>query len=147
MNTPKDGFYIATVLHDTGGVYREYVRVECGKVYTKCGYELLSTACGDFSQISVATYALIWPGFAALEIESLRTANARLQDESADYLTQCATLKAVNCNLEEAVKGLFNVIDCPCPHGDSVYYCRSCVDALEFARKAKATPHARPHRI
>lgn len=43
------------------------------------------------------------------ENERLRQALKKLEDESADYLTQCATLKAENCNLAEKVTSLQGV--------------------------------------
>jgi hypothetical protein len=76
---PKDGYYMATVTLDTGGSIREYVQVKDGKVFSKSAIEFLPEACSDFFEIGTLHYTCVFPGQAALELDSLRSEVARLR--------------------------------------------------------------------
>ena len=99
---PKDGYYLATVILDTGGSIREYVQVQDGKVFSKSASELLPEACSDFFEIGILHFVCVFPGQAAIELEDLRAKVKRLEEESADYMKLFCDWKAYATNLESA---------------------------------------------
>lgn len=99
---PKDGYYMATVALDTGGSIRGYVQVQAGKVFTKSAIELLPEACSDFAEIGPIHFVRVFPGQAAIELESIRAKVKRLEEESADYMKLFCDWKAYATNLESA---------------------------------------------
>lgn len=84
IQLPKDGYYMATVIRDTGGSIREYVQVQGGKVFTKHASELLPEACSDFAELGPIHFVCVFPGQAAIELESLRSEVTRLRQWIAD---------------------------------------------------------------
>ena len=78
MNIPKDGYYMAKVQLDTGGLCPHYVRVKGGKLYSQWGDELLPEACSEFRDVNTTLMVRVWPEDAAMELEALRTANREL---------------------------------------------------------------------
>lgn len=99
---PKDGYYMATVVLDTGGSIREYVQVQGGKVFTKSASELLPEACSDFAELGPIHFVCVFPGQAAIELEDLRAKLKQLEEESADYMKLFCDWKAYATNLESA---------------------------------------------
>ena len=78
MSTPKDGYYLARVQHDTGGTLPTYVHVHDGVIRANDGNELRADACSDFRDVHTTLMVRVWPDDAAMELEALRTANAGL---------------------------------------------------------------------
>lgn len=99
---PKDGYYMATVILDTGGSIREYVQVQGGKVFSKSASELLTEACSDFAELGPIHFVCVFPGQAAIELEDLRAKVKQLEEESADYMKLFCDWKAYATNLESA---------------------------------------------
>jgi len=74
MSIPKDGYYMAKVQLDTGGMCPHYVRVKDGKPYSQWGDELLPEACSEFQEVNTTLMVRVWPEDAAMELEALRSA-------------------------------------------------------------------------
>jgi len=69
----------------------------------------------------------------------LSAANERirnLEDESADYLWQCATLKAQNCNMAEALQLMKAALECAFPECEYLHHKK----AHQHARGGKCVP-------
>ena len=81
MNTPKDGYYIASVQYDTGGTLQTYVHVQNGIIRSNSGNELRAEACSEFSELGTLPFCAVWPERAAMELEALRTASAGLVEK------------------------------------------------------------------
>lgn len=81
MSIPKDGYYMAKVQLDTGGMCPHYVRVKDGKPYSQWGDDLLPEACSEFQEVDTTLMVRVWPEDAAMKIESLRAANAGLVEK------------------------------------------------------------------
>lgn len=77
---PPDGFYYAKVQCDTGGEIGHHVRVKDGIPHTPSGAKLLPSACSGFEPLTTQAVCLNWPLAAAMEIDTLRSANAGLVD-------------------------------------------------------------------
>jgi len=82
MSIPKDGYYMAKVQLDTGGMCPHYVRVKDGKPYSQWGDELLPEACSEFQEVDTTLMVRVWPEDAAIELEALRTAG----QDAIDYI-------------------------------------------------------------
>ena len=78
MSIPKDGYYMAKVQLDTGGLCPHYVRIKDGKPHNQWGGKLLPEACNGFQEVDTTLMVRVWPEDAAMELEALRTANAGL---------------------------------------------------------------------
>ena len=104
-NIPKDGYYSATVYHDTGGPIRTPVQVDLGKVFNLCGAELLPDACSEFEEMPLRDAVTAWPDAHAGLIESLqndvRELNVVLQDwrQQLDVLRRDAWVGAACLHL------------------------------------------------
>lgn len=85
MSIPKDGYYIATVLLDSGGATVSYVEVRDGTPLSRHGFELLPSACSNFFECSTVEYQQGWPERAALELDAIRTANKALVEQLAAH--------------------------------------------------------------
>ena len=115
MSIPKDGYYIADVQLDSGGLCPMYVHVNLGKPHDEWGGELLPEACSNFREVDTTLMVRVWPQNAAMELEALRTANAglvervkRLDDELADYMKLFCDWTAYATNLESAGKQMLD---------------------------------------
>lgn len=77
---PKDGYYWADVVFDTGGIRRIAVRVRGGRVLSATGFgtEMIAR---EFEEMNPVAAVRIWPEEAAVEIETLRAANAALVEK------------------------------------------------------------------
>lgn len=78
---PKDGYYTAWVQLDTGGTMPAYVRVKDGLIMASDEDELKPSACSQFRPVSTQQFCGVWPSEAAMELETLRTANAALVEK------------------------------------------------------------------
>ena len=81
MSIPKDGYYIADVQLDSGGLCPMYVHVNLGKPHDEWGGELLPEACSNFREVDATPMVRVWPQNAAMELDALRTANAGLVEK------------------------------------------------------------------
>ena len=81
MSIPKDGYYTADVQLDTGGAMSWYVQVKGGKTHDDLGKELLPEACSNFRELPTSLMIRVWPLDAAMELDTLRTANAALVEK------------------------------------------------------------------
>lgn len=81
MSIPKDGYYMARVQLDSGGLCPMYVHVKGGKPHDEWGGELLPEACSNFQEVNTTLMVRVWPEDAAMELEALRDEVATLRKD------------------------------------------------------------------
>lgn len=97
MSIPKDGYYTADVQLDTGVAIALYVNVNGGRPHDENGKELLPEACSNFCELDAARMVRVWPQIAAMELDTLRAANAGLEEKVASLEKENARLQAGGC--------------------------------------------------